>query len=39
VVSTSISEWMTFYIFLGVVEIILTGIIVWQSIKWPTPKR
>lgn len=39
VVSTSISEWMTFYIFLGVVEIILTGIIVWQAIKWPTPKR
>lgn len=38
VVSTSISEWMTFYIFLGVVEIILTSIIVWQAVKWPTLK-
>jgi hypothetical protein len=39
VVLTSLSEWMVFYIFLGVVEIILTGIIVWQAIKWPTHKQ
>lgn len=38
VVSSSISEWMTFYVFLGVVEIILTCIIVWQAAKWPTHK-
>lgn len=38
VVITSISEWMTFYIFLGIVEIILTGTIIWQAIKWPTLK-
>lgn len=38
VVITSISEWMAFYIFLGIVEIILTGTIIWQAIKWPTLK-
>lgn len=38
VVSSSISEWMIFYVFLGVVEIILTCIIVWQAAKWPTRK-
>lgn len=35
---TSLGEWMIFYTFLGVVEIILTCIIVWQAIKWPTLK-
>lgn len=39
VVLTSLSEWMIFYIFLGVIEIILTCIIVWQAIKWPTLKQ
>ena len=39
VVLTSLSEWMVFYTFLGVVEIILTCIIVWQAIKWPTLKQ
>lgn len=39
VVLTSLSEWMIFYTFLGVVEIILTCIIVWQAIKWPTLKQ
>lgn len=38
VVSSSISEWMAFYVFLGVIEIILTCVIVWQAIKWPTIK-
>lgn len=38
VVITSLSEWMIFYTFLGVVEIILTCTIVWQAIKWPTLK-
>lgn len=35
---TSLGEWMIFYTFLGVVEIILTCTIVWQAIKWPTLK-
>jgi hypothetical protein len=39
VVLTSLSEWMIFYTFLGVIEIILTCIIVWQAIKWPTLKQ
>ena len=38
VVITSLSEWMIFYTFLGVVEIILTCTIVWQAIKWPALK-
>lgn len=38
VVITSLGEWMIFYTFLGVVEIILTCTIVWQAIKWPTLK-
>lgn len=39
VVLTSLSEWMIFYTFLGVIEIILTCTIVWQAIKWPTHKQ
>ncbi len=39
VVATSVSEWMIFYTFLGVVEIILTSTIVWLAIKWPTLKQ
>ncbi len=39
VVLTSLSEWMIFYTFLGVIEIILTCTIVWQAIKWPTLKQ
>jgi hypothetical protein len=39
VVTNSMSEWMIFYIFLGVVEIILTSIIVWKAIKWPGLKH
>lgn len=38
VVAGSVSEWMTFYVFLGIVEIILTCTIVWQAVKWPTLK-
>lgn len=38
VTATSLGEWMIFYTFLGVIEIILTGIIVWQAIKWPILK-
>jgi Family of unknown function (DUF6326) len=36
---TSLGEWMLFYTFLGVVEITLTCIIVWQAVKWPTLKK
>lgn len=38
VTATSLGEWMIFYTFLGLVEILLTCIIVWQAIKWPTLK-
>ena len=38
VTATSLGEWMIFYTFLGVIEIMLTSIIVWQAIKWPTHK-
>ncbi len=31
----SISLWRTFYIYLSVVEIILTIIIVWSALRWP----
>ncbi|MCR9265434.1 MAG: DUF6326 family protein [Flavobacteriaceae bacterium] len=31
----SLTPWYTFYVFLAVVEAILTSIIVWKSFKWP----
>lgn len=39
VTATSLGEWMLFYTFLGIVEIILTCIIVSQAVKWPTVKQ
>jgi hypothetical protein len=36
---TSLGEWMMFYTFLGIIEMILTCIIVWQAVKWPTVKQ
>lgn len=39
VTATSLGEWMLFYTFLGIVEIILTCTIVWQAVKWPTIKQ
>jgi hypothetical protein len=35
VVATSIDRWMLFYTFLGVVEIIITCLIVGYALKWP----
>lgn len=32
---TSTSEWLIFYIFLGIVESVITISIVWNAIKWP----
>ena len=32
---TSLSEWLIFYVFLAIVESIITSIIVWNAIKWP----
>jgi hypothetical protein len=32
---SSIKPWFTFYVFLALVEIILTSMIVWNAIKWP----
>ncbi len=34
VVATSISDWRLFYTFLGVLEIVLTLLIVWYAWKW-----
>jgi hypothetical protein len=35
VVYISIDPWWIFYIFLGIVEIIITLLIIWQAWKWP----
>jgi hypothetical protein len=35
IVASSIDEWMLFYIFLGVVEIIITSLITWYAWRWP----
>lgn len=35
IVVTSKGKWMLFYIYLGLVEIILTSTIVWLAWKWP----
>lgn len=32
---TSISPWRTFYVFLAIVESIITSLIVWYAWKWP----
>tara|TARA_R110002126_G_scaffold22865_1_gene81049 strand:- start:1648 stop:2079 length:432 start_codon:yes stop_codon:yes gene_type:complete len=32
---TSLSNWLTFYVFLAIVESIITSVIVWNAIKWP----
>ncbi len=31
---TSLSEWLIFYVFLAIIESIITSIIVWNAIKW-----
>lgn len=35
VVATSIDNWMLFFIFSGVVEIVITSLIVWYAWRWP----
>ncbi|MCJ8209092.1 DUF6326 family protein [Mucilaginibacter sp. RS28] len=35
VVGTSIDQWMLFYIYLGVIEISITSLIVYQAWRWP----
>ncbi len=32
---TSITPWYTFYVFLAIVESIITSMIVWNALKWP----
>lgn len=32
---TTISSWWSFYVFLALIESILTSLIVWFAIKWP----
>lgn len=39
VVATSIDKWMIFYIFLGVIEIVITLLIVWHAWSWPKQKE
>jgi hypothetical protein len=36
-VFASLDQWRIFYVFLGVVEIALTSLIVWQAWTWPKP--
>ena len=31
----SLTPWYSFYVFLAIVEAILTGIIVWSAFRWP----
>lgn len=35
VVATSLNEWMIFYTYLGIVEILITSAIMWYAWKWP----
>jgi len=35
IVIGSITPWYSFYVFLAIVEAILTAIIVWNAFKWP----
>lgn len=35
VVVTSLGEWMIFYTYLGIVEIVFTFLIIWLAWKWP----
>lgn len=35
IVSTSFDNWNAFYIYLGVVEIVITSLIAWQAWVWP----
>lgn len=35
VVATSIDQWMLFYTYLGIVEIIITSLIVFYAWRWP----
>jgi hypothetical protein len=38
VVATSLGEWMLFYTYMGIVEIILTTTVVWIAWTWPKQK-
>lgn len=35
VVSTSLGEWMIFYTYLGIAEIMGTSLVVWYAWRWP----
>lgn len=32
---TTLAPWWSFYVFFALLESVLTGIIVWQALKWP----
>lgn len=32
---TTIAPWWSFYVFLAVIESILTSLIIWNAVKWP----
>lgn len=36
---TSITKWLTFYVFLAIIESIITSIIVWQAWTWQKLRR
>jgi hypothetical protein len=35
IVTTSLTPWRTFYVFLAIIESVLTSLIVWYAWKWP----
>jgi uncharacterized membrane protein len=35
IATTSLTPWRTFYVFLAIVESIITSLIVWYAWKWP----
>ncbi|MBK9734745.1 MAG: hypothetical protein IPO92_07185 [Saprospiraceae bacterium] len=35
IASVQRNEWYTFYVFLAIIESIITALIVWYAIKWP----
>jgi hypothetical protein len=35
IATTSLTPWRTFYVFLAIVESIITSLIVWYAWRWP----
>lgn len=35
IAATSLTLWYTFYVFLAILESVITSLIVWYAVKWP----